>query len=40
VKGARHLALIAIDVATCGALLTGCFAGGDDGDDGDGVPEF
>jgi hypothetical protein len=37
VKGARHHALIAIDVAICEALLTGCFAGDDDGDD---IPPF
>jgi hypothetical protein len=37
VKGARHLALIAIDVAICEAPLTGGFAGGDEGD---GIPRF
>jgi hypothetical protein len=37
VKGARQLGLIVIDVAICGALLTGCFAGGDDGED---IPQF
>jgi hypothetical protein len=37
VKRATHLALIAIDVAICGALLTGCSGGGDDGE---GIPRF
>jgi hypothetical protein len=37
VKRARHVALIATDVAICGALLTGCFGGGDDGE---GIPQF
>ena len=36
-KGGRHLAPIAIDVAICGALLNGCFGGGDDGE---GIPKF
>ena len=36
-KRARHVALIAIDVAVCGALLTGCFGGGDDGE---GIPQL
>ena len=36
-KRARHLALIAIDGAVCGALLTGRLGGGDDGE---GIPQF
>jgi hypothetical protein len=37
VTRARHVALIASDVAICGALPTGCSGGGDDDD---GSPQF